>query len=59
MNQSEVAVDGDVVGVDFIPAKDREKDKPYFIEVNSTPGLMGIESTFSGSTFQKTYTKML
>ena len=43
------AVDGDVVGVDFIPAKDREKDKPYFIEVNSTPGLMGIESTFSKS----------
>ena len=47
------AVDGDVVGVDFIPAKDREKDKPYFIEVNSTPGLMGIESTFSGSTIPK------
>ena len=21
---------------EFIPAKDREKDKPYFIEVNST-----------------------
>ena len=47
------AVDGDVVGVDFIPAKDREKDKPYFIEVNSTPGLMGIESTFSGSKIPK------
>ena len=47
------AVDGDVVGVDFIPAKDREKDEPYFIEVNSTPGLMGIESTFSGSTIPK------
>tara|TARA_B100000963_G_C22556842_1_gene639432 strand:+ start:218 stop:1342 length:1125 start_codon:yes stop_codon:yes gene_type:complete len=47
------AVDGDVVGVDFIPAKNREKDKPYFIEVNSTPGLMGIESTFSGSTIPK------
>ena len=47
------AVDGDVVGVDFIPAKNREKEKPYFIEVNSTPGLMGIESTFSGSTIPK------
>ena len=34
-------------GVDFIPAKNREKDKPYFIEVNSTPGLMGIEATLS------------
>lgn len=39
-------VDGKVVGVDFIPAKDREKDKPYMIEVNSTPGLMGIEAVF-------------
>ncbi len=47
------AVDGDIVGVDFIPAKDREKDKPYFIEVNSTPGLMGIESTFSNSKIPK------
>ena len=37
------AVDGDIVGVDFIPAKNREKDKPYFIEVNSI-SLMGIES---------------
>ena len=43
------AVDGDIVGVDFIPAKDREKEKPYFIEVNSTPGLIGIESTFANS----------
>ena len=41
------AGDGDVVGVDFIPAKNREKDKPFFIEVNSNPGLSGIEKTFS------------
>ena len=41
------AVDGYVVGVDFIPAKNREKDKPFFIEVNSNPGLSGIEKTFS------------
>jgi len=40
------AVDGTIVGVDFIPTKDREKDKPYMIEVNSTPGLMGIEAVF-------------
>ena len=37
------SVDGIIVGVDFIPAKNREKDRPYFIEVNSTPGLIGIE----------------
>ena len=43
-------VDGDIVGVDFIPAKNREKDKPYMIEVNSTPGLLGIEATLSKST---------
>ena len=27
-------------------AKNREKDKPYFIEVNSTPGLIGIEEAW-------------
>ena len=32
------AVKGKWVGVDFIPAKDREKKPPYFIEVNGTPG---------------------
>ena len=41
------AVKGDVVGVDFIPTKNRESNKPYFIEVNSNPGLVGIEKTFS------------
>ena len=41
------AVDGSLVGVDFIPAKDRQKEKPYFIEVNSTPGLIGIDSALS------------
>ena len=32
------AVEGTWVGVDFIPSKDREKEPPYFIEVNSSPG---------------------
>lgn len=41
------SVDGDIVGVDFIPSKDRNKDEPYFIEVNSTPGLVGIEAVLS------------
>ena len=41
------AVAGRLVGVDFIPAKNREKDKPFFIEVNSNPGLKGIEGVFS------------
>jgi len=37
------AVDGTLVGVDFIPAKNREKDLPYFLEVNNVPGLSGIQ----------------
>ena len=37
------AVDGTLVGVDFIPSKNRNKDVPYMIEVNSAPGLIGIE----------------
>ena len=44
------SVEGQVVGVDFIPAKNRDKESPYFIEVNSTPGLMGIEAVLSKST---------
>ena len=42
-------VDGLIVGVDFIPAKNRVKEKPYMIEVNSTPGLMGIEAVYKGA----------
>ena len=34
-------VDGGWVGVDFIPAKNRDKDLPHFIEINSTPGTKG------------------
>jgi len=43
------SVQGQVVGVDFIPTKNRDKESPYFIEVNSTPGLMGIEAVLSKS----------
>ncbi len=51
------AVDGDIVGVDFIPAKNRDKDMPFFIEVNSTPGLIGIEATFADSQIKKSLKK--
>lgn len=37
------AVDGVLVGVDVIPSKDREKEKPIILEVNSMPGFSGIE----------------
>ena len=36
-------VDGIWCGTDFIPSKDREKDKPIFIEINSSPGTEGYE----------------
>ena len=39
--QAAKAVDGLWVGVDFIPAKDRNKDLPFFIEINATPGTKG------------------
>ena len=42
-------VKGEMVGVDFIPAKNREKDKPYILEVNATPGFSGIESINKGT----------
>ncbi len=54
------AVGGIVVGVDFIPAKNRKKDRPYFIEVNSTPGLIGIEEALKseGSIVEKILKKL-
>jgi glutathione synthase/RimK-type ligase-like ATP-grasp enzyme len=51
-------VDGTLVGVDFIPAQDRKKDRPYFIEVNSTPGLIGIEKIHPDSILEKLLTKL-
>jgi ribosomal protein S6--L-glutamate ligase len=41
-------VEGDIVGVDLLPAKDREKEQPYILEVNGTPGLGGIEKITKG-----------
>lgn len=41
-------VQGDLVGVDLLPAKDREKEHPYILEVNGTPGLGGIEDVTKG-----------
>ena len=44
------AVDGKLVGIDFIPAKNREKEQPYILEVNSMPGFSGIEKIKNGLT---------
>ena len=37
------AVNGVWTAVDFIPAKDRKKEPPFMIEVNSSPGTEGME----------------
>ena len=37
------AVNGTWVGVDFIPHENREKDGPYILEVNSSPGTEGFD----------------
>ena len=54
------AVDGILVGVDFIPSKNREKDSPYFLEVNNVPGLSGIEEALKseGSVVKAVLTKL-
>ena len=42
-------VKGKLVGVDLIPSKDREKIKPYCIEVNANLGFGGLEKSLKGS----------
>jgi len=37
------AVNGHWSAVDFIPSKNREKEPPFMLEVNSSPGTEGIE----------------
>jgi ribosomal protein S6--L-glutamate ligase len=39
---------GDLVGVDFLPSKNREKEQPYILEINSMPGFGGIERSTKG-----------
>ena len=36
------AVNGQWVGVDFIPAKNRKTEEPFILEVNHSPGTQGI-----------------
>ena len=46
------AVGGLWTAVDFIPAKNREKEPPFVIEVNSSPGTEGMEEA-SGQNISK------
>ena len=47
------AIDGSWTAVDFIPSKNPEKEPPYILEVNHSPGTKGIEEA-SGKNIVKT-----
>jgi hypothetical protein len=44
-----MAVNGTWVGVDFIPAENRDDDGPYILEVNSSPGTEGFDKATNGN----------
>ena len=48
-----------LAGVDLIPSKNREKIKPYCIEVNSNLGFGGVESVLKGSPTKKILQKLI
>ena len=48
-------VKGQLIGVDFLPAKDREKEHPYILEVNASPGFGAIERTTKGHLTQEIF----
>lgn len=39
---------GSWIGVDLIPSKDREKERPYVLEVNTQPGTVGYNTIIEG-----------
>ena len=45
--------------MDLIPSKNREKIKPYCIEVNSNLGFCGVESVLKGSPTKKILQKLI
>ena len=47
-----------LAGVDFIPAKDRENELPWCLEVNSSVGLGGIEKISDESPTEKVLTAL-
>jgi RimK family alpha-L-glutamate ligase len=51
-------VKGDIVGVDLLPAKDREKEQPYVLEANATPGFGGIEKITKGKSITQEILKI-
>ena len=42
-------IGGRWIGVDLILSKDREKEPPYVLEINSQPGHVGYDSVHEGS----------
>ena len=47
------AIDGSWTAVDFIPSKNPEKDPPYILEVNHSPGTQGIEEATNDNIVKK------
>ena len=53
------SVDGIFTAVDFIPAKNRDKNPPYILEVNSSPGTDGIEEATNTNISKEVLTHFL
>ena len=47
--QAAKAVNGQWVGVDFIPSKNRDEEAPFILEVNHSPGTAGISKIMKGN----------
>jgi glutathione synthase/RimK-type ligase-like ATP-grasp enzyme len=45
------AINGLWAAVDFIPSKNRDKEPPFILEVNSSPGTEGIEDATDKNIF--------
>jgi RimK family alpha-L-glutamate ligase len=50
---------GSWIGIDLIPAKDREKERPYVLEVNTQPGTVGYNSIIKGDILEDVLKKFM
>ena len=50
---------GSWIGIDLIPSKDREKERPYVLEVNTQPGTVGYNSIIKGDILEDVLVKFM
>ena len=50
---------GSWIGIDLIPSKDREKERPYVLEVNTQPGTVGYNSIIKGDILEDVLKKFM